>query len=659
MNKSGFSIYTIFTVIAIIMFIISIAIFPISTILSLISILITATMFAVIFVLIKNYKNYIFGVSENVKKLVDGKSEDLLDGIPAPLAVVLYDNSDEIIFYNAAFKESFIECGTVNNNLLSSFISEHTVDGILSKDGADVSCNDKKFKVFAKKIDDFVVLYFIDNTECRNIKQKYIDSRPCVGLVLFDNKEELRQSLSDEQNLQISISVENMLNKWVNEAEGMLKKLGDGKYLVVFAEKYLKNFSVEKFKIIDNIHDAKIDDHTYATISMGISLGAKSFEEAKTWSENALNMALGRGGDQVAVKNNNSYEFFGGKSQGLEKRSKVRTRVVANALLEKIQSSDSVFIMGHKFSDFDSIGAAAGLWSVCTRVKKKNAYIVVNKNNSLAGLAINHLEKTGSDKMFISPEQAKPLITEKSLLIVVDTHFLKSLESVDVYKMFKRVTVIDHHRMTVDKINNAVIFYHEPSASSACEMVTELIQYMGDAGLKKAEAECLLAGIMLDTKNFSLKSGVRTFEAAAYLKRKGADNAEVKKMFVNSMDAYKIKCRIIESARMVDDCAIARLSEREKDARVPCAQAADELLNVKNVRASFVIFPDGDGVSISARSFGDVNVQIIMEALGGGGHQTMAAAQIPNMSFEQAEEKLIKIIKEKLSDTKNRTENRV
>ena len=202
-----------------------------------------------------------------------------------------------------------------------------------------------------------------------------------------------------------------------------------------------------------------------------------------------------------------------------------------------------------------------------------------------------------------------------------------------------------------------MIFYHEPSASSACEMVAELIQYMGDEGLEKAEAECLLAGIMLDTKSFSLKSGVRTFEAADYLKKKDADNAEVKKMFANSMDAYKIKCKIIENAYMAEDCAIARLNEREKDARVPCAQAADELLNIKNVRASFVIFPDEDGISISARSFGDVNVQLIMEALGGGGHQTMAAAQIPNIDFEQAEEQLIKIIKEKLGETKNRTEN--
>ncbi len=657
MNKSSFSIYTVFTAAAVIIFIMNIAIWPFSSMVSLINILITSVMLLTVFVLIKSYKNYILGVSENVKKLIHDKSEDLLDGIPISVAVLSCDNIDEIVFYNAAFKENFLKDKPCEESSVNSYIPGQTVGGILAKNYVDISYGNKKFKVCAKKIDNFVILYFFDNTEYKNMKQKYINSRACVGLILFDNKEELRQSATDEQNLQISTSVENMLGNWMSGAHGMLKKLSDGKYFIIFEEKYLKNFIAEKFKIIDKIHDAKIDGRRYATVSMGISRGAENFEEANVWAKSALNMSLGRGGDQVTVKNNNSYEFFGGTSQGLEKRSKVRTRVVGMALLEKIESSDSVFIMGHKFSDFDSIGAAAGLWGVCARIKKKNTYIIADKSQSLAGLAINHLEKSNSDKMFVSPEQARSLITENSFLIIVDTHFLKSLESIEIYKMIKHVAVIDHHRMTVDKISNALIFYHEPFASSACEMVTELVQYMGDTGLKKAEAECLLAGIMLDTKSFSLKSGIRTFEAAAYLKKKGADNAEVKKMFAVSIDAYKIKCKIIENAYIAEGCAIARLNEYEKDAKVPCAQAADELLDIKNVRASFVIFPDDNVVNISARSFGDVNVQVIMEALGGGGHQTMAAAQIPNVSFNQAEEKLIEIIKEKFSKRKSRTEN--
>jgi c-di-AMP phosphodiesterase-like protein len=369
---------------------------------------------------------------------------------------------------------------------------------------------------------------------------------------------------------------------------------------------------------------------------------------------------LEHGGDRMDVRNNNLYEFFNGKSQGTGKYDDRRAKAVADKLVEEIKSSDKVFIMGHKFSDFDSVGAAAGLWSTCARVINKRAYIVVDKSQSLAGPAIRHLEEINLSEMFISPEQAKSLVTENSFLIVVDTHFLKSIESVAVYKMIKRVAVIDHHCITANKIKNALIFYHEPHASSACEMVTEIVRHMGDEGIGKAEAECLLAGIMLDTKNFSLGSSAQTFEVAAYLKRKGADNAEVKKMFANSMSAYKIKCRIIENAYITaDGCAIARLNEREKNARVPCAQAADELLNVKNVRASFVIFPDEDGVSISARSFGDVNVQAIMEALGGGGHQTMAAAHIPNIDFEKAEKKLISAVDDKLSKIKNRMENQI
>ena len=463
---------------------------------------------------------------------------------------------------------------------------------------------------------------------------------------MFDNKEELSESLEDEKMSIIRVAVDNILSSWAKEINGILKKLNDGKYIIIFEEKYLKSFIAEKFKILNKIHEAKIDDHKYATISIGISRGAENFLEAKIWAEKSLNMALGRGGDQVAIKNKSKYEFFGGASKGLEKRSKVRTRVAAMAILEKIELSDSVFIMGHKYSDFDVVGAAAGFYGVCSKIKKKKTYVVINKNHSLASLAISHLEKSGAENIFINPEDVGPLITENSLLIVVDTHSVKFLESFDVYQKINNVIVVDHHRLSVDKIKNATIFFHEPFASSTCEMVAELVQYMGDKYLKKSEAECLLAGMMLDTKNFSLKSGIRTFEAAAYLKKKGADNLSVKRMFANSMDTYKLRCKIIETAYIFDDCAIAKLEEKIENMRVSCSQAADELLNIKNVKASFVIFSSEEFVNISARSLGDVNVQVIMEKLGGGGHQTMAAAQVEGLSIEEVEQRLLKIIKE-------------
>lgn len=462
---------------------------------------------------------------------------------------------------------------------------------------------------------------------------------------MFDNKEELSRYSDDEQNSQILVSVEGMLRDWMAKSEGIFKKLSNERYLIIFEEKYLNQFISEKFKIIDKIHTAKIDEHRYATISVGISRGAESLYKAKNEASKALDMALGRGGDQVAVKGKTSYEFFGGASQGLEKRSKVRTRVVASMLAERINSCDCVFIMGHKYSDFDSVGAAIALWSICTREKNKKSFVIINKKESMAISAIEHIEKTNFDEVFISSAQAQNMITDKSLLIIVDAHSLSFLESPDVYFKSKNTAVIDHHRFTVNKIENAVIFYHEPSASSTCEMVTELIEYIGDKCLEKSEAECLLAGISLDTKSFTLKAGVRTFEAAAYLRKKGADIAEVKQMFAGSIENYQLKCRIIENAKIIENYAIAKLEEQSKNARMSCAQAADELLNVKNIKASFVLFPDDGKINISARSLGDINVQTVMEKLGGGGHQTMAATQIEGVNIKQAEQKLIEVIK--------------
>ncbi len=329
-----------------------------------------------------------------------------------------------------------------------------------------------------------------------------------------------------------------------------------------------------------------------------------------------------------------------------------KTKAAASAILKKIKLSDTIFIMGHKFSDFDSIGAAAGIWSICTQAKKKNVYIVVDKHQSSAVPLIKHLEDSDLSDAFISPEKARSIVTENSFLIIVDTNSLDFIESAELYEMTQHVCIIDHHHLSSNKIQGTSIFFHELSASSACEMVTELIRYIGGNTLNKTEAEGLFAGIMLDTKNFSLKSSLQTFEAALYLKRKGADNSKIKKMFAVPLSVHKIKSKIIENANIIENCAVARLSELESNARVACAQAADELVDIENVRASFVIFSCDNEVNISARSQGDVDVRIIMEQMGGGGHQTMAAAQIPEMNFEQVEEKLIKIIKKELMKSK-------
>lgn len=620
----------------------NLAIFPFNRVLAGINLSITIVLIVMGCLLVKNYESYVFKISDDIKDILGEDSRNLINSVPTPIVVLSSDTPNNLVFYNSKFKENFID--KVN---YSEFVNRYgeIFREIIKKNTGSVIFGGRNFKVLFEKNKDFVILYFIDNTEFKNLKKKYSDTRPCVGFVVFDNRDELYRYADDEQNSQILVAVEGMLRDWMAKSQGIFKKLSSGKYFVVFEEKYLKQFISEKFKIIDKIHSAQIDEHRYATVSIGISRGAENLFKAKNEAARALDMALGRGGDQVAVKGKSSYEFFGGASQGLEKRSKVRTRVVASMLSERIASCDCVFIMGHKYSDFDSVGAAVALWSICTRIKNKKSFVVINKKESMASSAIEYLERLDSDKIFISPTQAQTMITDKSLLIVVDTHSLNFLENNDVYLMSKNIAVIDHHRLTVNKVENAMIFYHEPSASSVCEMVTELVQYIGDKCLEKSEAECLLAGITLDTKNFTLKAGVRTFEAAAYLRKKGADISEVKQMFAGSIENYKLKCRIIENARIIENCAVARLDEFNKGSRMACAQAADELLNVKNIKASFVLFPNNDKINISARSLGEINVQTIMEKLGGGGHQTMAATQIEGMNMEQVEKKLIDIIK--------------
>ena len=358
-------------------------------------------------------------------------------------------------------------------------------------------------------------------------------------------------------------------------------------------------------------------------------------------------MALGRGGDQVAVKQeNDTYEFFGGLSKGVERHDKVRTRVFAATISDDIKESNNVLIMGHKFSDLDCVGSSMGMWNAAAKTLNRPAFIVVDRPQSLAGPLISMIQSQyAEEKIFISPQEAVTRVTPKTTLIVVDTHSPDFVESPELLKSVSRVIVIDHHRMMVRHIENALVFYHEPFASSASEMVTELVQYIGDREVTEVEAQALLAGIMLDTKNFVLKTGVRTFEAAAYLRRKDADTVKVKRLFSDSINAYKAKYKIVSNARIFHNYAIASTEAEFPDIRISAAQAADELLSIQGVAASFVIYPAGGAVNVSARSLGEVNVQLVMEALGGGGHLTMAGAQLENVTVDEAADQLISAIK--------------
>ena len=400
----------------------------------------------------------------------------------------------------------------------------------------------------------------------------------------------------------------------------------------------------EKFKILEDIREIKINERVNATISIGVGHGGKTFKENELWARQALEIALGRGGDQVAVKQSEEYQFFGGVSKGVEKRDKVRTRVIAGSLITHVKNSSNVIIMGHRYSDLDAVGACIGMWSSVSKGLKKPAYICINRQQTLAKPLVASFEKAGFESIFKTESEILDIMDERSLLIIVDTHSPNFLESKAVYERSERVVVIDHHRMMVNHIDNAVVFYHEPYASSACEMTAELIQYLSSEPPSRLESEAMLSGIMLDTKNFVLRTGVRTFEAAAYLRKNGADTVEVKRLFSNSIDTYKVKYKLVSDAEIFNYCAIACADEATPDIRIASAQAADELLGIENVKASFVMYKTGKTVNISARSLGDLNVQVIMESLGGGGHQTMAACQMEDVSIAEARERLVSII---------------
>ena len=587
-----------------------------------------------------NYVRRIIKSASSAFSVMNQSSIDLIN-----VAAVVVDDYGVIMMCNKKFTQGMCNNEEKIGETASQFIESKDIRDYFNHDGIDVHYNDKWYVAFGVLAENGGIIYFIDNSLYKANSDEYLLSRPIVTLIDFDNKSEIERASDENVCDQISIFIESKLQEWAAGMKGFYKKLEkNDMYLVVIEERNIQALIEQKFKILETIRNIRINDVSGATISIGVGRGGKNLRECELRARQALEMAHGRGGDQAAVNNGEGYEFFGGTSKGVEKRDKVRTRVISAALEEQIRKSDKVIIMGHRFSDLDSVGAAVGMWSTIQKGMDMDAFIAINKQQSLAGSVISNIEKTGSLDVFIDEHTALNEITERTLLIVVDTHSPSFLEFAKVYKKCKRVVVIDHHRMMVNHIENAIIFYHEPYSSSASEMVAELIQYLGSDNLTRLEAEALLAGIMLDTKNFVLRTGVRTFEAAAFLRGKGADTVEVKRLFSNSISTYKTKYKLVSEAEIFNFYAIACADEETSDIRVAAAQAADELLGIENVKASFVMFPTKNCINISGRSLGDVNVQVLMEKMGGGGHQTMAATQLKGVTMEEAREQLVKIV---------------
>ncbi len=615
-----------------------------------------ATVLCIVFIVVLagNFQHMYRHVSR-ISTNLEQSGAEFMNFLPAPAVVI--DKSGIVVWYNEFFREKVAAEQDIFGYSLLDYIS---VDlGEIQK-GSECLCmvNGNSYKVRSvvtrgKDEESLTVLYFSDVTDLLRLEKTFNDTRQSVVILMIDNYDDIMQNAKETEKAKTSVETEQLIENFMNGTDGIVKKISDNTFVAVLEDRHLNKIIEEKFKILDSAREIKLGERNCLTFSIGVGQGAGSLEESEKIARQCLDMALGRGGDQAVVKTENGFRFFGGVSKGVEKKSRAKTRIIANTLQDFIEKSDNVFIMGHSFGDLDSIGAATGLASA-VRLFEKNAYVVVDRKKNLAIQLIEHIEETTKvDDFYISPQTAVDSITDSDLLIIVDTHNKDFIESKELYKKAKNIVVIDHHRKTVNFIDNAVIFHHEPYASSASEMVTELIQYFkfeGSANIDACYAEALLSGITLDTKNFIMRTGVRTFEAAAYLRKLGADTVTVKKLFSSTIESYKRRTQIVSSADIHNRCAIASTELKSDDIRLISPQAADDLLSILGVDASFVVYRTGDTVNISARSLGGMNVQVIMERLGGGGHQTMAAAQIKDVSVSEAVDRLKNAIDESLND---------
>lgn len=601
-------------------------------------------------------RNISFSVAR-AQKTLWGDDRDSLENFPLPVAVV--GGSEDVVWGNRAFRETLGEAGTFIGDHVRRIIYPKTLRQVMAKNGSSVFYMGRDYTVYGVKSKDTHILYFVDDTYYKSIETKFRERRPVICMAVFDNREEIVRDCEPGEEAKITAEVETVLRNWcIDEMGGVIQKLRNDRFLILTDETHIEKAKNDRFKVLDDVRAIGSSKKMSATISLGIGKDAENAPDSERKALQALDMALGRGGDQVAMmQKGGSFEFFGGLSKGVEKRDKVRTRVIAASITDQVKNCDRVFVMGHKNSDLDSVGAAIGMWAIIHKGLEKPVSIVINESQTLAPQLLESMNAAypGID-IFIDPSAALQLVTDKSLLIVVDTHSIDFVESRELVEKTSKVIVIDHHRLMVSLIRNTLIFYHEPYASSASEMVTELAQYIKSTSISTVEAQALMAGISLDTKNFVLKTGVRTFEASAFLKRRGADTVAVKRLFANTLEAYKERSKLVQGAEIYKNCAIASSNWGDSgDMRVIAAQAADELLTIRDVKASFVLYKNNADVNISARSLGDINVQLLLEGLGGGGHYTMAGAQMKDITLTQAKRMLISELDAKLDSVTSKT----
>lgn len=615
----------------------------------------------VIFTLIVVYtyrknKNMIDRVIRNMDSLIFKlKTDDTVLDFPIPAVIItktgdiLWNNNELELLFKGINKQRYME------NLIKDLDAEY--DTKFKAIDKELSIHDKHFRVLGNLVnlkkrgnekEQVVMLYFIDRTDYYRLFRMYDDSKDSVGIVMIDNYDELMQGTNDTDKPQLIAIIERKIREWFAFTGGIITKLDRNRFLILFEKKYIKVFTNAKFEILDSIKEITLSNKIPVTLSVAIVVDDGTKNEKLQNAIATIDVALGRGGDQAVIKKDGKYEFFGGKSKEIEKTTRVKSRVVAQALKELILEAKNVVIMGHKNMDADSLGAAMGIYRIAKQ-NEKEAFVVFN--NYGVGLKDLHerLLKEEYVNVLLPENEILPRVSEDTLVVVVDTHKIDLVDAPTILDKVSKVVVIDHHRRSAEaSIENPVLTFHEVYASSASELVTEIIQYSEEKiTVPKAEAECLYAGILTDTKNFTQKTGVRTFEAAAYLKKLGIDVAAINKDFQTDVDTYVAIADVIRNCELVYEKVAVALCPKGIENQVQItAQAADELLNLNGIESSFVLCEHDGKVHISGRSNGNLNVQMVLEEFGGGGHMLIAGAQVEGKPIEEVKDMLVEKVKE-------------
>ena len=598
---------------------------------------------------------------ESVTANIDTANKNTLQNFPFPMVTFTLEEN-EILYANQHFLDAAGEKERLLALTMSSIVPGFTARWLMEGKNEYpelVTMNGRRFRVFgnlvrgsdAPGVKNFIATtYWVDETEYAQIREEFISSRPVFCIIMLDNYDEFTSGMSEKDKSLLISSIDDRLTGWVKDKGGYITRSDRDKYIFICEERYLQSFVEAKFSILDAVRELSTPKGMHPTISIGVGVDGRHLEESCQYAALALEMALSRGGDQAVIKNRYNFEFYGGKTSQAEKRTKVKSRVMASSLSELMRSASMIFIMGHKYADLDSVGSAVGL-CCAARSLGKRARIVINMETQVSQQLIDRvLKQPEYTNVFIDPQDALLAMDGSTLLIIVDTNRPDQVESESLLQSCNRVAVIDHHRRAADYIQNVALSFHEPYASSASELVTELLQYMVEqSDILRIEAESLLAGIVLDTKNFTLRTGGRTFDAAAFLRRAGADTSDVKHLLQSDFASAVAKYAIVQRARIYKAGIAVAVAENTPN-KVVAAQAADELLNISGIQASFVLFPLDEKINISARSLGDINVQVIVERLGGGGNKSTAGAQIPGRTMKEVVEELLTGIDRYLED---------